>query len=389
MVDQQPEVDSGAAGTMVQLNRALRELGHDVEEVWADDLGHRISNWNLHYLLELPFEFRRIMRHRLDRDRYDIVQVSQPHGYLAARSLHGENSEGRPIFVHVSHGLERRRASVFSKWKGVYPPDEDERGYLRRIASAAVVRALDWNNQAIVRYADGHLVGCTQCALYLQQTMKVPPQKIEIAGRGVPEWMGADPRAMTTDRMNRVLYVGQFVYIKAPMIVAEVMSRLAEVRQELTFTWISAKKDHDRIRRLLHPSARSRVELRDWMTRRELLRAYDSHGLFLFPSFFEGFGKAFLEAMARGLCVVAADSGGARDLIMDGINGRLVRTGDIDQMVDASLDLVDHPALIREISIAASSTARRHTWGNVAERVAGFYARLGTPRLARDSRPPE
>ena len=59
-----------------------------------------------------------------------------------------------------------------------------------------------------------------------------------------------------------------------------------------------------------------------------LVQVYDRHGVFLFPSFFEGFGKAFLEAMSRGLVVIASDVGGMHDLIRDGENGFLVAPGD-------------------------------------------------------------
>ena len=80
-------------------------------------------------------------------------------------------------------------------------------------------------------------------------------------------------------------------------------------------TWVTSKLAHDQVLELLSETARPRVALLDWMPQKELLDVYDNHGIFVFPSFFEGFGKAFLEAMARGLCVVAADNGGASDVI--------------------------------------------------------------------------
>ena len=37
--DVPPDPNSGAAGTVYQTNAALRELGHDVDEIWANDIG--------------------------------------------------------------------------------------------------------------------------------------------------------------------------------------------------------------------------------------------------------------------------------------------------------------------------------------------------------------
>jgi glycosyltransferase involved in cell wall biosynthesis len=55
-------------------------------------------------------------------------------------------------------------------------------------------------------------------------------------------------------------------------------------------------------------------------------RIYDDHGVFLFPSFFEEFGKAFLESMSRGLVLVASNNGGMRDVIKEGQSGLLSNT---------------------------------------------------------------
>ena len=76
------------------------------------------------------------------------------------------------------------------------------------------------------------------------------------------------------------------------------------------------------------------------------MQVYDEHGVFLFPSFFEGFGKAFLEAMSRGLVVVASNNGGMRDVIKDGQSGFLVKTGDWRQMADLAIQAAN-PELLR------------------------------------------
>src|SRR5262249_43903224 len=86
MADVPRDPNSGAAGTEVQTAEALRALGHEVDEVWAPQLGRRIAHGNLHYLFELPRTYRREMKRALTAKRYDVIHVNQPHGYLAAKS---------------------------------------------------------------------------------------------------------------------------------------------------------------------------------------------------------------------------------------------------------------------------------------------------------------
>ncbi len=52
------------------------------------------------------------------------------------------------------------------------------------------------------------------------------------------------------------------------------------------------------------------------------------HDVLLMPSVAEPFGLAAVEAIASGRWVVASDVGGLRDVVIDGVNGSLVRDGD-------------------------------------------------------------
>ena len=114
----------------------------------------------------------------------------------------------------------------------------------------------------------------------------------------------------------------------------------------------------------------------EWRDQSDLLRVYDEHGIFLFPSFFEGFGKAFLEAMSRGLVVIASNNGGMRDVIKDGQSGFLAKTGDWRQMADLAIQAVENPELAIRISTEARRASLSYSWHRVAIETASFYASL-------------
>jgi glycosyltransferase involved in cell wall biosynthesis len=60
-------------------------------------------------------------------------------------------------------------------------------------------------------------------------------------------------------------------------------------------------------------------------------------------SFDEPFGISVIEAMAMGKPIVASDSGGPLEIIEDGRNGRLFRTGDADSLSHAVERLLSDP----------------------------------------------
>ncbi len=367
-----PDPNAGAAGTVVQMNLALRQIGHDVEEIWAPELGRRIRHGNLHYLLELPLALRRAMRKRLKHQRYDVVEIHQPHAYLAAADFRRLGTTG--IFVNRSHGHEVRAYEVGREWRqNLQMPAQ--RG-IRKFASDALRLLLDRQWASIAKSADAFHVSCQEDADFLVTRYQVSSERIAVISQGIPESFVDIPASpLSPARLKRLLYVGQYTFIKAPVMVAAAVSSLLTKHPDMTMTWVCAQPHHAEARQFLMPAVCDRVTFLDWMPQESLQALLDEHGIFLFPSFFEGFGKAPLEAMARGLCVVASNVGGMRDFICDGVSGRLVPAGQPEWMVQAVEWLISHPEEAVAMSQAAREAAIRHRWDGCATDLANHYRR--------------
>lgn len=363
MADTPADPNRGAAGTEVQTAQAMRDLGHEVDTLWADDLGRRIAHGNLHLLLELPRAYERAAERALAARAYDVVHVNQPHGFRAAHAVH--RMSPKTVFIHRSHGLELNVARTLEPWREKF--DAERRSFPRRVASGVIAQALARHSYAIAREADGHIVSSTLDADFLTERLHVHRAKIAVIPQAAPDpYVHTPAPPMTPERFARVLHVAQFAFFKAPMITIQAIERL-----RMRVTWVCDRAHHQTIREMLTEAANARLDLVHWTSQDELRAIYDSHGLFLFPSFFEGFGKAFLEAMSRGLVVAASDTGGMRDLIRHGENGLLVPPGDSEALAAAVLALDFDQA--RRISAAAAATAREYTWSRVARETAAFY----------------
>lgn len=88
------------------------------------------------------------------------------------------------------------------------------------------------------------------------------------------------------------------------------------------------------------------------------------------PSHNEPFSVAMLEALSQGLPVLAADTGGARDVLVDGQNGLLFRSGDLASLARGIESLEQRKLRVEPETLArfSADTAAR-TWG-------GIYAKL-------------
>src|SRR5207302_9378883 len=78
----------------------------------------------------------------------------------------------------------------------------------------------------------------------------------------------------------------------------------------------------------------------------------------------EGFGIVVLEANALGLPVVAS-SGVPEGAVTDGVNGLRYRFGDIHDLTDRLVELLQNESLYSELSSGALRHASRFTWSRV------------------------
>jgi phosphatidyl-myo-inositol dimannoside synthase len=86
---------------------------------------------------------------------------------------------------------------------------------------------------------------------------------------------------------------------------------------------------------------------------------YDRCEIFALPSRKEGFGLVFLEAMAHGKPVVAADSTATPEVVVNGETGVLVPYGDVAKLADALISLGDDPKLARDLGARGLERVRQ------------------------------
>ncbi|MET9043287.1 glycosyltransferase family 4 protein [Streptomyces sp. NPDC004362] len=88
----------------------------------------------------------------------------------------------------------------------------------------------------------------------------------------------------------------------------------------------------------------------------------------------ESFGMTIVEAMRCGLPVVSTDCPhGPREIIRDGVDGRLVEPGSADSVARGLLELIDDGALHRRMAASALRNAARFDPSRIAERYESLF----------------
>jgi colanic acid/amylovoran biosynthesis glycosyltransferase len=167
--------------------------------------------------------------------------------------------------------------------------------------------------------------------------------KVHVVHCGLDEsFLGAPPSPPSA--APRLINIGRLTEQKGQLILVEAAARLRAQGRDFEVVLIGGgplrEAIEERIRRL---DLGAHVRLAGWMTgpqvRQELLA---SRGLVL-PSFAEGLPVVIMEALALRRPVISTYVAGIPELVRTGETGWLVPAGDVEELVEAMVQLLDAP----------------------------------------------
>ena len=95
--------------------------------------------------------------------------------------------------------------------------------------------------------------------------------------------------------------------------------------------------------------------------------------LLLVPSWQEPFGRTVIEGMALGRVVLATAAGGPREILEDGVDGRLLAPREPRAWADAAARLLDDPGEMERIGAAARASAQRFDRDRYTDAIVALY----------------
>ena len=106
-----------------------------------------------------------------------------------------------------------------------------------------------------------------------------------------------------------------------------------------------------------------------------LLRAAD---LFVFPTHFEGFGLAIVEAMAHDLPIVSSDAKSIPEIIENNVNGLLFPSQNSKSLLKTIRYALKHPDEMRVMAKEAKSNVERFSEEKMIEETLKLLKKMGS-----------
>jgi glycosyltransferase involved in cell wall biosynthesis len=330
---------SGTAAGIGGLQRALIARGHRVARLapphnWPANITARRLLFNYH----LPVLLRTL--------RYDLVVGFDIDGmrWSGARS-------GTPYIASI---------------KGVIAEEmQHERGRTRMLFE--LLARLEGRN---ARQADAVLTTSEYCRSAIRRHYGVAPSQVRLVPEGIDlaRWRGLAARVPQQSDGATILCVARQYPRKH---IADLLRALPAVQRAVPRAHAVIAGDgpeHASLRALaselrLAEAVRFTGALSD--DRLELL--YRQADIFCLPSVQEGFGIAFLEAMACGLPVVATHASAIPEVVPDRRAGLLVAPADVAALTHALIELLARPGQRASYGAFGQAYVERFDWDRVAQ----------------------
>jgi glycosyltransferase involved in cell wall biosynthesis len=239
-----------------------------------------------------------------------------------------------------------------------------------------------------IREADAYIALSSFERDYLVENWQVPSTKIKVIGAGIETvrfeqadgtemrgryGLGDHPVVAFVGQQGRNKGVDTLIlsmqgvwreFPQARLLIAGATTRFTPFLQDL-------------IRTRLSPHEQKRVVYVGNFAENEKPNLFAACDVFAYPSRYESFGIAFVEAWAAGKPVVGCETGAVSSIISDGVDGLLVPVNDAVALSRALLHLLRAPDLRRRLGQAGREKVLQHyTWETVTPRWRAVYEQV-------------
>lgn len=217
--------------------------------------------------------------------------------------------------------------------------------------------------------------------------------KNDLVRRGIPEAnVSVIPCGIDTDfyvqdpsvpvEANRLLFVGRLKKYKGVQHLLAAMKILHSRNLPVKLT-ITGEGDYARQLMLMvgRLNLQDSVDFLGFVSQEEKLHCLQSAYVAVFPSAKEGWGLTVIESNCCGTPVVASDSDGLRDSVLDGKTGILVEHENPEALAEALENLLKSPGKRQQLSENAIQWARGFNWDLTGEKMLAVMEQTaGRPR---------
>ena len=205
--------------------------------------------------------------------------------------------------------------------------------------------------------------------------------KIEIIPNGVNElfFKKAEKNNFKKDlglKGKIVLFFGRLNVTKGVDKLMQVANEIVKERKDINFLFIGPDEGmKDTLIKMNQNNKRIKI-LDAIKDRKKVREMYQASNVYVLPSFREGLPLTLFEAFASGLPVIASPVNGIPYEMTDNENGFFVEYGDLKNLKEKILKILDDKKLSEKFSRNNRKKAQKYKWNDISKKTERLYKNL-------------
>lgn len=367
---------------VLTLSKGLKERGHEVGLLSLDE-GPLLDEFAR---AGIPVTYMPFLGRRARRDPVTLFRSAG----MVRKTIRGNN----PDIVHT-HGprahffvdmaqLFQNGPAVVSSVHGSFSQFvSGNRGEYGCAASALKKIQYGGIDKLTARRSAMMIAVCEATRKELIQALKIAPDKVRVVRNGIEE-RRVEPQAVDAlrrefgcgDDEKLVAYVGRIAYHKGTGLLVEAAEIVAAGMPEARFVAVGEGPmvEELRLRTAAGPLTGRFIVAGRRSDAVDIIAAAD---LLILPSLSEGLPLTLLEAAMTGTAMVASDTGGIPEVVIDGETGLLVPVGDSRRLAGAIERLLADDQKRKSMGVAARRLwERRFTVPRMIDGMEEIYSKV-------------
>ncbi|HFC12668.1 MAG TPA: glycosyltransferase family 1 protein [Anaerolineae bacterium] len=220
----------------------------------------------------------------------------------------------------------------------------------------------------------------TEAAFYRGHGMA--DERIIVAGPGItPEQVAGGDAARFRQKYgiegDFILHIGLLAQVKGAVDNVRAVQKLR--KQGVAVELVLVGGDTDGFYHFwggMDSAEKAHIHKLGYLSEQDKKDALAACNFFSMPSKMDSFGIVYLEAWLYEKAVIAAQTWGVMDVVLDRHNGLTVPYGDSDALALAMRELLENRELSAELGRTGHQFAQYQTWAHIGDKILVFYEKL-------------
>jgi glycosyltransferase involved in cell wall biosynthesis len=224
-----------------------------------------------------------------------------------------------------------------------------------------------------------HIVTVSPLAADTYVEAGVPREKVHSVMLGVDTNLFAPRATLAKDAREDFLFVfaGAMNRNKGFDLLVEAFDRVRQIEPGVRLGIVGPTGDaFDALSRVAHSS----ISVLGFLRQVELASRFHRADCLLLPSRADSYGMVVAEALAAGLPVIVSGMVGAKELVREGVNGWVVRAGDVECLAERMLWCARHRREARAMRPACLASAEAANWTAYHQRLQELIVAIAAVR---------